>query len=94
MDFLDKHSEISGLQGGKRKFHITETALLHYTDQLLVLLDMSKAFDSIKRDNLLSKLHVLVVSASTLSWFKSHLSLHKQVVRIGNDLSALEICHS
>ena len=63
MDFLDKHSEISGLQGGKRKFHITETALLHYTDQLLVLLDMSKAFDSIQHDNLLSKLHVLVVSA-------------------------------
>ena len=79
MDFLDKHSKISGLQGAKRKFHITETTLLHYTDQLLVLVDMSKAFDSIQHDNLLSKLHVLGVSASTLAWFKSHLSLHKQL---------------
>ena len=87
MDFLDKHTKISGLQGGKRKFHITETALLHYTDQLLVLLDMSKAFDSIQHDNLLSKLHLLGVSASTLTWFKSYLSLRKQVVRIGSDLS-------
>ena len=46
---------------------------------VVVLLDMSKAFDSIQHDNLLSKLHVLGVSASTLAWFKSHLSLRKQL---------------
>ena len=85
MDFLDKNSEISGLQSGNRKFHSTETALLHYTDLLLknmdekhisvvVLLDVSKAFDSIQHDNLLSKLHLLGVSASALAWFKSYLS--------------------
>ena len=98
MDFLNKDSKISGLQSGNRKFHFTETALLHYTDQLLknmdekrisvvVLLDMSKAFDSIQHDNLLSKLHLLGVSASALAWFKSYLSLRKQVVRMGSDLS-------
>ena len=98
MDFLDKNSKISGLQSGNRKFHSTETALLHYKDQLLknmdekrisvvLLLDMSKAFDSIQHDNLLSKLHLLVVLASALAWFKSYLSLRKQVVRIGSDLS-------
>ena len=81
MDFLDENSKISGLQSGNRKFHCTETALLHYTDQLrkkmdekhisvVVLLYMSNAFDSIQHDNLLSKLHLLGVSASALAWFK------------------------
>ena len=99
MDFLDKNSKISGLQSGNRKFHSTETALLHYTDQLrkkmdekhisvVALLYMSNAFDSIQYDNLLSKLHLLGVSASALAWFKSHLSLRKQVDRIGSDLLA------
>ena len=39
MDFLDKNSKISGLQSGNRKFHSTETALLHYKDQLLKSMD-------------------------------------------------------
>jgi len=39
MDFLDKSSKISGLQSGHRKFHSTETALLHNTDQLLKKMD-------------------------------------------------------
>ena len=66
MDFLDKNSKISGLQSGNRKFHSTETALLHYKDQLLknmdekrisvvVLLDVSKDLDSIQHINILSK---------------------------------------
>ena len=99
MDFLDKNSKISGLQSGNRKFHCTETTLLHYTDQLrrkmderhisvVVLLYMSDTFDSIQHDNLLSKLHLLGVSASALASFKSYLWLRKQVVRIGSDLSA------
>ena len=98
MDFLDKNSKVFGLHSWNRKFHYTETALLHYTDHLLknmaekrisvvVLLDMSKAFDSIQHDNLLSKLYLLGVLASALVWFKSYLSLRKQVVRIGSDLS-------
>ena len=78
MDFLDKNSKISGLQSGNRKFHCTETTLLHYTDQLrrkmdVVLLYMSNAFDSIQHDNLLSKLHLLGVSASALASFESYL---------------------
>ena len=40
-----------------------------------------------KHYNLLSKLHLLGMSASALAWFKSYLSLRKQVVRIGSDLS-------
>ena len=54
---------------------------------VVVLLDMSKAFDSIQHDNVLSKLHLLGVSAFALAWFKTYLSLRKQVVRMGSDLS-------
>ena len=32
-------------------------------------------------------MHLLGVSASALAWFKSYLSLRKQVIRIGSDLS-------
>ena len=98
MDFLDKNSKISGSQSGNRKLHSTETALVHYTDQLLknmdekrvslvVLLDMSKAFDSIRHNKLLSKLQSLGMSDSALAWFKSYVSSRKQVVRIGSALS-------
>ena len=79
-------------QGGNRKLHSTETALLHVTDKLLkamdekkifvvVLLDMSKAFDSIRHDLLLQKLETLGVFPST-EWFKSYLSNRYQYVRV------------
>ena len=55
-------------QSVNRKLHSTETVLLHYTDELLknmdyrkisviVLLDMSKAFDSIRHDLLINELY-------------------------------------
>ena len=99
MDFLDKNSKISGLQSRNRKFHSTKkTALSHFTDQLLknmdekrisvvVLLDMSKAFDSIQHDTFLPRWHLLGVCDPTLAWFKSYLSFCKQVLRIGSVLS-------
>ena len=37
---------------------------------ILVLMDMSKAFDSINHDTLLSKIHNLGVSQTALEWFK------------------------
>ena len=54
---------------------------------VVVLLVMSKACHSIQHDNLLSKLHLLGVSTSALAWFKGYLSLRKQVVRMGSNLS-------
>ena len=58
MEYLIRNNKLAVHQSGNRKPHSTETALLYVTDQLLqamdskkvsimVLLDMSKAFDSI-----------------------------------------------
>ena len=53
----------------------------------MVLLDMSKAFDSIQHDILLSKLQNLDFSQGALDWFQSYLSNRQQCVRIGDAVS-------
>ena len=53
---------------------------------ILVLMDMSKAFDSINLNMLLKvfKLHSLRMSPSALEWFKSYLKGRYQYVFIGD----------
>ena len=98
MEHLIRNNKLAAHQSGNRKLHSTETALLYVTDQLLqamdnkkvsimVLLDMSKAFDSIRHDILLSKLQNLDFSQGTLDWFQSYLSNRQQCVRIGDAVS-------
>ena len=58
---------------------------------VIVLLDFSKAFDSIYIDHrkLLVKLQALGLSLSALEWFRSYLTDRKQQVRIGSVVSEL-----
>ena len=53
----------------------------------LVLLDLSKAFDSIDHSLLLTNLRSLGVSSSAVDWFNSYLSGRTQIVHIGSTLS-------
>jgi len=46
----------------------------------VVLLDMSKAFDSINHNMLLVKLHDVGASPSAIKWFRSYLTSRYQVV--------------
>ena len=90
MEHLIRNNKLAVHQSGNRKLHSTETALLYVTDQLIqamdsknlsiiiIVLDMSKAFDSIRHDILLSKLQNLDFSQGALDWFQSYLSNRQQ----------------
>ena len=95
------------MQSAYRECHSTETALvraqndiLRTLDQgvaaILVLLDLSAAFDTIDHSILLSRMEsVLGVKGSALQWFKSYLLGRKQRIKITDDFSEnLEILWS
>ena len=60
----------------------------------VLMLDVSKAFDSVDHQRLLEKLRKLNVSDLTLAWFQSYLTDRTQRERIQNSLSdSLTIRH-
>ena len=61
----------------------------------MVLIDLSKAFDSICHSTLLLKRRSLGTSSQVLKWFASHLMDCEQSTRLGTSLSdELMITHS
>ena len=98
MPYLVSKERLSTRQSGNKKLHSTETSLIRTTDTLLsaidekkvtavVLLDMSKAFDTTSHGILLNKLLNIGISPSSIAWFTSYLSDRRQVVRINSELS-------
>ena len=98
MPYLALNGRLSTKQSGNKKDHSTETSLIKVSDEILtaidskkltavVLLDFSKAFDSINHQTLLNKLRNIGISPSGLSWFISYLSNRYQVVCINSTLS-------
>ena len=96
--YLTEKQRLASNQNGNKKWHPTETSLISTTDAILqaiaqtkatavVYLDMSKAFDSIKHEILITKLKNTGLSSSALTWFCSYLSQRSQVVRINSTLS-------
>ena len=92
------------MQSAYRKFHSTETALLRVHNDImlavdrgsavvLVLLDLSAAFDTIDHDILhdilLQRLHERIgVTGTALQWFKSYLTNRSQQVLIKDAVSS------
>lgn len=93
------------MQSGFRPHHSTTTALLHITDKLmrsvdigdvscLVLLDYSKAFDTVSHSLLCRKLSYFGFDDSAVAIIASFLADRSQRVRIGDDLSVpLPVLH-
>jgi hypothetical protein len=101
---LDTHLEEYGLHDGfqsaYRKGHSTESALLRVQcdimealDQgsvvILVMLDLSAAFDTIDHDLLLHRLqHSFGITSKALDWFRSYFTSRTQRVAVGNITSS------
>ena len=100
---LQSHLSLNGLypvfQSAYRRHHSTETALLKIKNDLLmtmnkqhvtllVLLDLSSAFDTLNHDTLLNVLHSRFgIEGTALHWFDSYLSNRTQQVSICGTLS-------
>ena len=96
--YLIDNNRLTSHQSGNKKAHSTETVNIHLIDSMLeamdkeqitalVLLDLSKAFDSIDHTRLLHKLSIVGASPSTVNWFKRYLSNRYQYVRIDSTIS-------
>uniref|UniRef100_A0A8C1SEN9 Reverse transcriptase domain-containing protein n=1 Tax=Cyprinus carpio TaxID=7962 RepID=A0A8C1SEN9_CYPCA len=97
--FLEKNGICEDFQSGFRPYHSTETALLRVTNDLLlssdrgcisllVLLDLSAAFDTIDHTILLHRLeHFVGINGSALAWFKSYLYDRHQFVAVNEEVS-------
>ena len=92
MSHLNRLNLSCSFQSANRRGHSTETALLKVVNDLLltmdkgklsvlVLLDLSAAFDTIDHDILLYRLqHVFGIQGSVLYWFRSYLTKRFQIV--------------
>ena len=104
MGYLSNNSLLSDCQSGFRPNYSTQDVLLHVTDSwrraiddgkftAVAFLDISKAFDSVNHDILLSKLACYGVLERSLTWFASYLSCRQQRVCLQGSSSDWGVIH-
>jgi len=93
-DYFTSNSLYACAQSAYRQYHSTETALLrvnndilrgidHHNEAVLVLLDLSSAFDTIDHNTLLQRLRKRYgIAGTALKWFTSYLTGRSQSVII------------
>ena len=93
LDFMYRFNLLNPSQHGFINGKSTETAILDFVSYVSgaldcgskvsgAFLDLSKAFDTVDHEILLTKLSVLGVQPSALKWFKSFLSGRKQTTAV------------
>ncbi len=96
--FLSQNNKLDAKQSGFRSGHSTETVLLSVTEALriakvnykssvLILLDLSAAFDTVNHQILLSTLSSLDITGIPLRWFESYLTGRSFRVAWGGEVS-------
>lgn len=92
------HCVLQERQSGFRKDHSCQTALIQIVDEWIaaidqgnivstVFLDLTKAFDLVNHEILITKLERYKFSHNTLLWFTSYLSNRTQQVSVSGKLS-------
>ena len=99
-NYLTRNGLLAKLQSAYRLFHSTETAMLRVVNDILraidsrrevilVLLDLSSAFDTIDHTILLDRLqHRYGLGGAVLAWFRSYLTDRTQSVVVRNTVSS------
>ncbi len=98
-NYLTKFGLLSESQFGFRKFHSTATALLDCTNEwyvnldrklfnLVVFIDLKKAFDTVDHHILLKKLELYGVKGQALSFLKSCLTNRSQKCKMNGFVSS------
>ena len=93
LNFLNKFNIINNNQFGFRQGHSTELAITKFYEDILtnlnnnhanfaLFLDLSKAFDSVNRDILLSKLYIYGIRGIPFKLIKSYLTNRTQYLEV------------